>query len=78
VLDFELALADALDPEAPDGCLVPGSVVVFDYLLGERSRDDVFRSDHALRGSPDWADIRAAAADALADLAAVRPGGGRG
>ena len=78
VLDFELALADALDPEAPDGCLVPGSVVVFDYLLGERSRDDAFRSDHALRASPDWAEVRGAAAEALADLAAVRAGGSRG
>ena len=73
VLEFELALADALDPAAPNAALAPGTVVVFDFLLGQHSRDDAFRSDHALRHAPEWADLRSAAAEALADLAAARP-----
>jgi hypothetical protein len=50
-LDIALALADALDRTAPDGGRVPNTVIVFDNRLAVRSRDDAFRTDHALRAS---------------------------
>jgi hypothetical protein len=78
VLDFELALEDALDIPAPSLGTVPVIVIAFDQFLRQCSRDEGFRTDAALFNSSDWKEIREAAAETLSGLSAEdhEPAGG--